>query len=77
MICSVLGGPLYHLPCHTVPLALVGGVLIRKLLLTQLLLLLLVYCITKCTQNTDITEIKPGRQWPALYVQYVLCTLIQ
>jgi hypothetical protein len=24
-----------------------------------------------------ITEITPGRQWPSLYVQYILCTLIQ
>ncbi len=34
------------------------------------------WCFTKCTQNTDITDIKQGRQGPALYVQYEISLLV-
>jgi hypothetical protein len=68
MICSVMGGPLYHLPCHTVPPALVGGVLICELLLIPAAAA--AAAVAKCTRNTDITESTPGKQWPALHVQY-------
>jgi hypothetical protein len=74
MISSLMGGP-YRLPCRTVSPA----VELYRLTLAkscpaanfwQSQLLYSWWFIAKCAQNTDITEIKQGRQGPALHVQY-------
>jgi hypothetical protein len=62
VICTMMGGP-YRLSWRTVPLALAwlpaSG---------NPRCCCCCWCIKKCTQNTDITEIMQGRQGPALHV---------